>query len=520
MILKKLGRLVHPSWAVVGFCIGVVGGDILALVWQVDWLVGWVWLVLGVMLLLVAILVPRRLTLVLVILGGMIVIGWRVSGDLIGKEVLAQYHGVDIEITGIVAKDPETDESSTSYSVNQLKLGGELEVVGKIYITGRINREIKRGDGVRLAGKLSEGFGTFAGAMYRPTLRKITRAESDLLLEARDSLAGQVRRFIPEPEAALGLGYLLGIKSGLPQDLSVLLRIVGLTHIIVTSGTHLGILVGFARRVFGKISRFAGLFGAGMLVILMMGIVGMTPSIVRAGTVALLSLAAWYVGRKWQAWRIILLVGALTLIYQPIYLIDLAWLLSFGSFIGVMVVGPRLVRFFYGTNKPNWIAETALSSLAAALICTPILLYFFGTVSLISLVANVLILPTIPWALGLVFATGILGWLPWVGGVLGWLSKLLLDYHLMIIRFLGEQKSFLIEIPAKQPVVFAMYIPIIGVMVLGAIKHNIKVGKGNTGHQNWAAEAINGSDDFVGQVIKRKEIADGASNQDGEQGGN
>ena len=506
MIWQKAWEKVHPSWIIVMSATGIIVGDILVI--TTGWTISQEWLWLGAALLFTTILISQRWMLALALLAGILLMGGRTSNELRDKVILEGAIGQTMEITGTIARDPETDESSTSYQLDNLKIG-KTKLVGKIYIAGSVTRELVRGDTVTVRGKLSTGFGTFAGAMYRPALQKIIHSEPlDPLLAMRNALAEQVHHFIPEPEAALGLGYLLGIKSGLPQDLSALLRIVGLTHIIVTSGTHLSILVGFARKIFGKLSRFAGLFFAILLVLMMMGMVGMTPSIVRAGIVSILSLIAWYVGRKFVAWRIILLVAAITLFYQPMYLIDLAWLLSFGSFIGVMIIGPRLTYFFYGDRKPHLLAETMLASLSATLICLPILLYFFGTMSLISLVANVLILPTIPLTMGLIFATGMIGllsgiieWVAWMSNLLGWISRLLLDYHLAIVRFLGEQTSFLIEIPKENPLVFILYVPMIGAIMLSAIKHNIKIGKGNTSHQNRTTETIDASDDVSRKII-------------------
>ena len=106
---------------------------------------------------------------------------------------------------------------------------------------------------------------------------------SDIMFSARDWFAGRIESIVPETEAKLGLSYLLGLKAGLPKDLSESLRAVGLTHIVVASGAHLAILVEIAKKIFGKISRFAGVLFSGVLIVLFMAMVGWTPSILRAG---------------------------------------------------------------------------------------------------------------------------------------------------------------------------------------------------------------------------------------------
>lgn len=431
--------------------------------------------------------------------------------------------GQTIVLSGRVVEDPDTSENKTTLRLGQLELqmeDGEMQAVdGVIFTSLRANKEIRRSDRLTVRGKLAKGFGTFSATMYRPSVLKIEQPEpGDMFLMARDHLAEKIRTVIPEPESALGLGYLLGVRSSLPEGLSETLKIVGLTHIIVASGANLSILISFARKAFAKISRFFGLIISLSLTLFYIGMVGLSPSMVRAGLVAILSLVTWYVGRKFQPSRLLIIVAALTLLYNPTYLLDLGWLLSFGSFTGILVLGPRLTRFFYGEKKPKILGATLLETVSATLLCTPILLYFFGTTSLISLLANLLILPTIAPAMALTFAAGMLTILgvPILTLVVGKIATLLLSFHLVVINFLGKQEIFLIEIPPEQPVVFLLYLPIILIPMLIAIKNYIKISKGNRRHQDGALEIVNAGEDILRQVVQRSEIADSISYQDGE----
>ena len=143
-----------------------------------------------------------------------------------------------------------------------------------------------------------------------------SRANGRCLADMRDGFAEQVERQVGSPEAELGLAYLAGMKNGLDDQLNEKLRIVGLSHVVVASGTHLSILVGFARKIFGRISRFAGVFGALLLIFSFGSIIGWTASITRAALVSSLTILMWYVGRKWQPFRLIILVMAVTLLIE------------------------------------------------------------------------------------------------------------------------------------------------------------------------------------------------------------
>ena len=288
----------------------------------------------------------------------------------------------------------------------------------------------------------------------------------DLVMQGRDFFAERIRTLIPEPEVLLGVAYLLGIKSGLPKALSENLRAVGLTHIVVASGAHLSILVEVARKIFGRISRFTGLFFSVLFILFFMAMVGWTPSIMRAGIMAILSLLAWYVGRKIAPWRLILMVAALTLTINPGYIVNLGWLLSFASYTGIMMLGPELTKFFYGEKQPKMVASTIITTLAATIMTLPITLYYFGQVSLISVVANLLILPTLPYAMGLVFLAGVVAGVPWIETVVAFAATKLLDFHIAVVEFFGGMTQFLVKIEQYQPAVFLIYG---GILILAGI---------------------------------------------------
>ena len=164
-------------------------------------------------------------------------------------------------------------------------------------------------------------------------------------------------------------------------------------------------------------------------------------------------------------------MAAGTLLLNPNYLVDLGWLLSFASYAGIMMLGPRLTRYFYDEKKPGFIGATILTTISATLMTLPITLYFFGTVSLISVLANLLILPTLPYAMGLVFLTGVFAGVPIVGEAVAFLATKLLDFHIFVVQMFAEMKSFLIEIPTENHKVFLIYGLILVLLIVYNSKH-------------------------------------------------
>ncbi len=448
---------------------------IVGIVFRINYFASVVWIVFAVLVLIFVYFYPRAVFLGMALIAGMVIAWFRVSAELYGEDYIRQFYGKNVVVSGVVDGDPEEDEGDMKLKLKDLKFGEEgINVKGNIYMTVR-KVEVARADEVMVAGKLLEGFGTYAGYMFKPSVKKVRRPEpGDLILKVRNWFAERIRGLIPESEVSLGLSYLLGMKTGLSDELSENLRTVGLVHIVVASGAHLSILVEVARKIFGRLSRFSGLVFSIIFTVLFMAMVGWTPSILRAGVMVILTLIAWYVGRKIAPWRIILIVMALTLMINPMFLINLGWLLSFASFGGIMILGPKLTQFFYGERKPSFVASVIITTLSATLMTLPITLYYYGTISLISVVANLLILPTLPIAMGLVFMTGVVADIPGMNMAISWCATRLLDFHIAVVEFFGGMKWFMVEIEPYQGRVFTVYFLIVGFMIMNYFKKDKK----------------------------------------------
>lgn len=467
MNLKSVFNEIHQSFFVVGLAVGVIAGAIIGVIWRVNYFGSPLWLVFAIGLLVIAYFKPKMILMIVAVISGMLMVFFRISNELVGENYIRELYGKTVVVSGVVSGDAKQDGIDTRVKLADLKFGEEnVAVPGNIYVAIAKNERIVRGDELSLSGKMMEGFGTYAGYMYKPRIIEWKRAEpGDLIVRIRRWFAERVKTVIPEDEAGLGLAYLLGMKTGLKDGLDENLRMVGLVHIVVASGAHLAILVGIARKIFGKISRFAGLVFSIIFVLIFMSVVGWTPSIMRAGIMTILTLLTWYVGRKMEAWRLIIIVAGITLMINPMFLIDLGWLLSFASFMGIMMLGPRLTRFFYAHKKPGAIASLVLTTISATVMTLPITLYYYGTVSLISVVANLLILPTLPYVMGLVFLAGMMVGIPGVETAIAWCATKMLDYHIGVVEWLGGMKQFLVEIPTYQWWVFLIYGVVVVVFV-------------------------------------------------------
>lgn len=353
-------------------------------------------------------------------------------GTLVGETVTVQ---------GKLADDADTSErGDIALRLKDITIDGRL-LTGTIWLTTSGEAEIKRGDIIILKGTLSEGFGSFAASMYRAELVKVERpVPGDIALRIRDWFSSAVRQAIPEPEASLGVGYLVGERRSLPEELDTALKAAGLTHIVVASGYNLTILVNISRRMFMKVSKFLATFFSGGMIVSFVAITGMSPSMSRAGLVAGLGLIAWYYGRKFHPVVLLLLAAAITLLIQPAYARgDLGWQLSFASFAGVLIVAPLLQNYFFGDVKPGVMRQIFFETLCAFICTVPLVVLVFGQFSNVAIIANLLVLPLVPLAMLLTFFAGAVALIvPAVASIAGLPATLVLGYMTKVTMYLGN----------------------------------------------------------------------------------
>lgn len=469
--MRKFLTLVHPSWCLYAGLFGVIGGVAGGLIFNNCIFQGWLWFLAAILLLIFSLVRPWKIMVVCSLLGGAIIGNLRLAPEFQSQIYFQQMIGREITISGQIGEDPEVSPGQVKLRLTKLKLA-ETNLSGTLYVQlANANPQLERSDRIVLRGKLGEGFGIFAGTMFRPELITVERAATgNIFARGKAKFADLVRNYIPSPEVDLGLGYLVGMKSGLSEEFTETLRAVGMTHVIVASGTHLGILASAARKIFGRLSKFAGVLFSLLLIGGFVMVVGFTPSMTRAALVSSLALLMGYVGRKFTPLRLLSFVAATTLLINPLNFINLGWQLSFASFFALLILAPRLQKLFYGGKKVPWLASMLLTSLATTVVCAPILIYNFGSLSLLSFVANLFILPTLPYVMFLVLLTGMTSILPWLATLLGQLATWLLDAHIWLVNYLSEKTMFILELPSGNAGVFTWYFLVVVILALPMLR--------------------------------------------------
>lgn len=403
-----------------------------------------IWLVVALSPL---ILLQRWWSLSFVLLLGLGLGGWR--GQLVQTDLLRYetYHFQNIELVGTVQDDPSYHQSGQlEFYVTSLKLDGQ-SLRGRIRARGFTGAlAIRRGDRVKVIGQLYPGFASWQGSVSYAEITVTERDSSPITTLRRNFLAG-VYTALPEPQASLGLGFLVGTRALLPVELTEQLRRVGLTHIVAVSGYNLTILVRFARRLGMRFSkRLAVLLAVGLLAVFIT-MTGVPPSVARATVVAGLALSAWYYGRRVSPVMLLLLSSAVTAYINPLYLwSDLGWWLSFLAFFGILIVAPLVRRKVFGQQKLHWLPAIMIETACAQLMTMPLTMAVFGELSVIALLANVLILPFVPFAMLLTFTAGVVGMIaPVLAGWIAWPARVLLSFMTEVVSLLSYPSWSLAE---------------------------------------------------------------------------
>lgn len=222
------------------------------------------------------------------------------------------------------------------------------------------------------------------------------------LLNIRERLA-DIFENAAGSDAPVFEAMVLGEKSSLEDETKIRYQMAGMIHILAISGMHISLL-GEGVNCLLKKTGF-GIFISGMLSLGLMVQYGMmtggSVAAMRAVCMFLMSMGAQLLGRCYDSLNALGLSALILLLNAPANLYSSGFLLSFGAVLGI-----RTGAVFTGlAGTKNKILSALISSVSVQMATLPVMLYFYGEVSVIGVFLNLLVLPTV----GIVLASGALG---------------------------------------------------------------------------------------------------------------
>jgi competence protein ComEC len=216
-----------------------------------------------------------------------------------------------------------------------------------------------------------------------------------------------VGRGMPPREAELARGFVLGEDEHIDGETEEEFRRSGLSHLLAVSGENVTLLALLAMPLLGAlgIPLRERLLWVLALIAVYVPVAGAGPSIQRAGVMGAVGLLATLAGRRASRFYALVLAAVVTLAIDPKIAADVGWQLSFVAVIGILLLAPpfrRALRVRLGEG--SWrlaLAEGLAVTIAATLATAPLIAYDFETLSMTTLVANVMAMPAVAPAMWL-----------------------------------------------------------------------------------------------------------------------
>ncbi len=391
---------------------------------------------------------------------------------------------------GFVSSYPLRKEGRLQFQVQVERLhldGGELAVQGQARVTAGRGVEVAYGQPVQIRGRLVEP-PVFPDFDYRAYLAR--KGVHSLIQRPRvEPLPGPLRgdpfhraifalrrqgqtlldRLLPEPYAALANGMLLGVEAGIPDDLYEEFNRTGTSHVIVISGSNVaivaGVLMALGVHVFGRRRALAPtLAGIGVYAVL----VGGDPAVLRASLMGGLFVTATVLNRQTTALVSLSLACWAMTLANPLTLWDVGFQLSSAATAGLILFGADLTgaleRIWPGAGQAGLLTgqiaiqggqllrgllqDGLLMTVAANLTTLPLILFYFGRLSVVSLLTNLLIAPVQPFIMlwgGAGLLAGLAGLAPLAQALL-WIPYLSLRWTVAMVHWTAGLPGASVEV--------------------------------------------------------------------------
>lgn len=266
------------------------------------------------------------------------------------------------------------------------------------------------------------------------------------IFAAREKILSILRKHIPDDKDALGIAeaLLIGYTNDLDKDLVQAYSNTGVVHVIAISGMHLALIYLLLRTIFQKLPLIKRSKTAQVILILtclwmFSFITGASASVLRAAIMfSFMALGKNYFHSS-SVFNSLAASAFVLLVYNPYYLWDVGFQLSYLAVTSILMIQQPLYRSFYFKNK--WIDkiwQLTSVTLAAQVLTFPVCIYYFHQFPILFLVANLLIVPLSSLVLYLEIGLLAVAWVPFLAKFSGILTTWLIRLMNAFIRYMDQ----------------------------------------------------------------------------------
>jgi len=261
------------------------------------------------------------------------------------------------------------------------------------------------------------------------------------LINTNAWVLGVLRKYIKgKDETAVAEALLIGYRNDLDKELVQSYSNTGVVHIIAISGLHLGMIYAalvwlFAPFKHRKWNRIAKPFTILFVLWFFSFIAGAAPSILRSAVMFSCIIIGESIGKKTSVYNTLAASAFLLLLYNPFYLWDVGFQLSYAAVLSIIVFQKYITNWFYFKNKilsGTW--KLAAISLAAQVLTLPVVLYHFHQFPNLFLFTNLIVVPLS----GLILFAGLillmLSFIPFVATIIGAIAEWMIQMMNLLIE--------------------------------------------------------------------------------------
>lgn len=333
---------------------------------------------------------------------------------------LVPYAWQEAVIEGQIISIPNSNTpDKTKFFLKADKINGK-EVTGKTLVTftGNDFSNLQIGDNYEFSGKLRTPFkaGNPSQFDYGKYLRnfdtftvfytdnaKLLNGRLTLkwkfyqnLNKLRNKIINVHAKYLKSPNLEILGGIVFGDDAVAPPDyIKASFVNSGLLHILAASGMNVAFIYGFwvffMRRIRAPF-KLTVLTGMGVVIIYTF-MTGLGASVIRAALMLLFILAGKLIDRDAHTVSLLAFVAMLMLIYNPAFINDVGFQLSFIVTFGILTTANVIFEKYKESKIPDWLIGAILIPVIAQIWVAPIQMFYFNTFSTYSVLANVLSMP-------------------------------------------------------------------------------------------------------------------------------
>jgi len=387
---------------------------------------------------------------------------------------IQKYNDKDTVIfSGIVSAEPDIRENHIKLEIDNIFFNDNdlnKKAEGKILITTEKYSGYEYGDKLKITGKLQtpQVFDEFNyrdylkkdgiySVSYYPKIELADRGQGSFIysqiLSFKNNLREVVYKNLSPPQSSILAAMLLGDKRQISEEWNEKLSYAGVRHLTAISGMHITILTAILMSFLIGLGfwRQQAFYLTIILIFLFIIMIGLQPSAVRAGIMAGFFLLGQHLGRLNISSRAIIFAASLILFFNPFLLaLDIGFQLSFLAMLGMIYFLPLFRRLLSFLPDFLELKDIFSMTISAQIFTLPILIYNFGYFSAVAPIANILIVPFLPFLIGTGFIfvlTGVFS------NFLAWIFSLpvlfFLSYLIKIVDFFSglSFSVYFVEIP-------------------------------------------------------------------------